>query len=244
MDVAGRSKVGTKAKRRRSQQPSRVGDQTGSRNPRVRRSLQLPPRRAIVGGALVALAALGVFVAHRSASAPVSTRYLVASRDVPAGTVLTEGDLGSVALDLPDDMDVIDADRARELVGRVTKTGLSKLELVSGGDVFAEGRFADSDSVEIALDLPGARALAGLISAGSVVDVLATDTEQGRTQVLAAGVRVSSVGESRAAAIGSSGAVRVVLSVDGTETATQVVDASLRSDLTLVLPRPVAEGDR
>ncbi len=186
---------------------------------------------------------MGVFVAHRSASAPPETRYLVASRDVAAGTVLTSRDLGSVALDLPNDMNVFEADRAGELIGRVASTNLTKLELVSAKDVYSEGRFAEIDSVEVALDLPAARALAGLVLPGSMVDVLSTDTNRGGTEVLAEGVRVSSVDESRTAAIGSSGAVRVVLSVNGSETARALVDASLRAELTLVLPRPTPGGE-
>lgn len=242
--MVDRSKTGTSglnggARRADSSRRRSRNDRTPSR-----RSVQLPPRRALIGGALVALAAMGVFAAHRSATSPVETRYVVAAREVPAGTALTRADLATVALDLPDDMNVIEGERADQMLGRVTTTSLTKLELVTESDLFAKGRFARSDSVEVALDLPGARALAGLAAPGSLVDVLATSDDEGGTVVLAKGVRVSSVDESKSRAIGSSGAIRVVLEVDGTDAARAVVDASLHADLTLVLPRPVPEGDR
>ncbi|HTO01667.1 MAG TPA: SAF domain-containing protein [Microthrixaceae bacterium] len=215
-----------------------------SRSSRRGNFLQLPPRRALIGGALVALAAMGVFVAHRSASTPPQTRFVVAARDIAAGTVIATEDLGSVALDMPDDIAAVNADDADDLIGRVASTNLSPLELVSSGDVYATGRFAEADSVEVAIDLPGARALAGIISAGSLVDVLSTHSDQGGTELLAAGVRVSSIGEARSGAIGASGSVRVVLSVEGTDTARALVDASLRADLTLILPRPGGEAKK
>ncbi|MGB3412826.1 MAG: RcpC/CpaB family pilus assembly protein [Microthrixaceae bacterium] len=243
MHVVERSRANTAEERARRRAAVRIRRNSRSDASRTLRPFQLPPRRALIGGALVALAAMGVFVAHRNASTPPETRYLVASRDVSAGTVLTSGDLGSVALDLPNDMNVVEAEGAAELIGRVASTNLNKLDLVSPTDVYSDGRFAATDSVEVALDLPAARALAGLVRPGSMVDVLSTDTNQGGTEVLAQEVRVSSVDESRTAAIGSSGAVRVVLSVNGSETARALVDASLRAELTLVLPRPTPVGE-
>lgn len=239
-----RSRTHTSGGRRSRRSSKRRPKGEGSDSSPQRRSLQMPPRRALIGGALVALATMGVFAAHRSASSPPETRFLVAAKEIAAGTIIARGDLGSIALDLPNDMDAIKAEQADELIGRVAATSLSKLELVSSNDIYTDGRFTGSNAVEVALDLPAARALAGLISAGSLVDVLSTDINQGGTAVLAAGVRVSSVNDTRSATIGSNGAVRLVLSVDGTDAARALVDASLRAELTLVLPRPVPGGDR
>src|SRR5687768_720166 len=49
----------------------------------VRRRSALPTGRAVVGGFLVALAALGIFAAYSSATAGPTTSYVVARRDLP-----------------------------------------------------------------------------------------------------------------------------------------------------------------
>jgi len=116
---------------------------------------------------------------------------------------------------------------------------MEQLDLVRPGDVLATGRFTGPDSVEVSLELPPARALHGVIHAGSRVDVLSTDPDGDSTTVLATGVRVTSTGsDTEDDGIGASGTIRVLVSVPDAAQATALVDASLRSDITLVLPRP------
>jgi Flp pilus assembly protein CpaB len=204
---------------------------------------RLPSSRAVVGGILVALAAAGVFVGHRQASQPPTTRYVVATRAVAMGDALHAEDLGTITVELPRGVTAIPSDEATGLVGRVAATPLDELDLLRPGDVLEQGRFADPSSVEVSLELPPARALQGIIRDGSVVDVLSTDPDGEGTAVLARSVRVTSVSDrSEDGGIGASGAVRVLVSVPGTDAAAQLVDAAVRTDITLVLPRPTDEG--
>jgi hypothetical protein len=167
---------------------------------------------------------------------------VIATRQVAIGQTIAASDLGTVAADLPSEVGAIAAEEADALVGRVADTSIEPLELLRHSDVLAEGRFVDADSIEVALELPPARALQGIIGAGSVVDVFSTDPDGAATTVLASGVRVVRVGDgSEDDGIGASGAVRVLVSVSGSDNATRLVDASLRSDVTLVLPRPSSE---
>src|SRR4051812_20047222 len=69
--------------------------------PMVRRR-SLPSGRAVTGGLLIALAALGAFVAARGTSAGPSHRYVVAAHDIVAGTTLEADDLRSEPVDLPE----------------------------------------------------------------------------------------------------------------------------------------------
>lgn len=228
----------------RASRSSAAAVSAGSRRVLGDRSrLRLPSGRAVVGGLLVTLAAAGIFTVHRQASRPPTTRFVVATHTVEMGEVLRADDLGTIALELPRGVAGVPAADAERLVGRVAATRLDELDLLRPGDVLAAGRFDDPQAVEVALELPPARALERVIHPGSLVDVLSTDPDGEGTTVLASGVRVTEVGNpAEGAGIGSSGAVRVLVSISGSDAAARLVDASVRSELTLVLPRPTGEG--
>src|SRR5690554_402033 len=181
-----------------NERPRAVRRRPGRRERRVVASARwrhrLPNRRSVTGAALVAVAAAGVLVAHRAAVEPPRARYVVAVAEVPAGHVLRSSDLGTVAVDLPGGIPAVEAAEARSLVGRVARVRLERHALVRPGDLLARGRFLAPGSVEAALDLPPARALRGTLSAGDVVDVLATDPDSDGTRTVARGARVTDVG--------------------------------------------------
>ena len=60
---------------------------------RLRQAVQLPTGRAIVGGLLVAVSGLGIFAAHRAATVPDSTNWLIVRRPVAAGATISVDDL-------------------------------------------------------------------------------------------------------------------------------------------------------
>jgi Flp pilus assembly protein CpaB len=221
-----------------------VEQQSSTAHGRARRiGNRLPTGRAVVGACLIVVAASGVLIAHRSASRPALDRYVVAVRSVDAGAMLQADDLGTVAIDLPSGVVAVHADDATELIGRVATHPIRADELLRPSDTFDAGRFSDPETIEVALDLPAANALQGVISAGSVVDVLRTDPDRASTQLLASGVRVSAVDGGTEDAIGADGSTRVLLAVAGPEAATALVDGARRAELTLVLPRPRSAQD-
>ncbi len=204
---------------------------------------RLPSNRAVVGGLLVAIAAAGVFVAHRSATTPPSSRYLVVTRPVEPGATLASGDLGTVALDLPDDLAVVDADDLDAVLGRTVAVRLDELDLLRPDDLYDAGRFTGADTVELAIELPAARALDGTIATGDAVDVLSTDPAGTGTSTVAERVRVTGVTSPDGSGIGADGNVVVRLGVPDRETAELVTDAAVRTDVTLALPAPGGPGD-
>ena len=139
----------------------------------VRRRSALPTGRAVVGGFLVALAALGIFAAYSSATAGPTTTYVVARRDIPIGTRLTAEDLTTLPMELPDVV-ARDAAFASEgpLVGATTVGPVRRGELVQAGDV-VEKRSGAAE-LEVSFELESSRALAGTLRPGERVDVLAT----------------------------------------------------------------------
>lgn len=144
-----------------------LGDRT------VRRRSALPTGRAVVGGFLVALAALAVFAAYSSATAGPTTSYVVARRDVPIGTRLTADDLTALPMELPDVV-ARDAAFASEgpLVGATTVGPVRRGELVQAGDVVRKR--SGAGELEVSFELESSRALAGTLRPGERVDVLAT----------------------------------------------------------------------
>lgn len=199
---------------------------------------RLPSNRAVVGGLLVTIAATGVFVAHRSAATPPTDRYVVLTRTVEPGAIVTGDDLGTVALDLPDGLGVVGAERIDEVVGRTAGVRLDELDLLRPQDLLDSGRFTGPGSVEVAIELGAARALEGTIAAGSIVDVLVTDPAGAGTSTAAAGVRVTGVEAPDGTGIGTGGTVVVRLALADAEGARAVVDAAIRAEVTLALPAP------
>jgi len=204
----------------------------------------LPGPRALTGAALIVVAAAGVLMAHRSASQPPTTRYVVAARDIPAGHALSPDDLGTLAADLPSGMPAVAATDASTLLGRVTRGAVSELDLLRPTDVVDAGRFTEPGSVEVPVQIDPARALDGAIRAGSRVDVLSTDPDAQGTTVLAREVPVVSVAGPSEDGIGGSPGLRVRLAAPDADAATAIVDAAVRSRITLVLPTPVEGVDR
>ena len=139
----------------------------------LKRRSALPTGRAVVGGFLVALAALGIFAAYSSATAGPTTTYVVARRDIPIGTRLTANDLTSLPMELPD---VVSREAAfageGPLVGATTVGPIRRGELVQAGDVVKKR--SGAGELEVSFELESSRALAGTLRPGARVDVLAT----------------------------------------------------------------------
>lgn len=209
---------------------------------RAERVRRLPTRRAVVGSVLVAASAAGVLAAHRSATVAPTERWVVAARELPAGHVLAVEDLGTVAIDLPPGIPAVPEGSAADLVGRVTRSAVAELALVRSGDVLEHGRFDRPGTVEVAVELTPARALSGTVEVGDLVDVLATarDGDVSGTRTVATAARVSAVTGASDDGIGARGTVQVRLGLPDAATATAVVDASVRAELSLVLPAPRA----
>ena len=196
----------------------------------------IPSGRATVGAALVVVAAAGVLSTHRAATAAPDERVVVATRSVPSGTVLTADDLGTVAMDLPEGMAAVTADRAEELIGTTSRHDLREMDLVRRSDVARADSDPAAGSTIVPVEVPRTRALVDSVHRGSRVEVLATDPDGTGTRVLATDVLVVGVDDSGSDdGIGVSDRVGYRLAVLDADTAAAVVDASVRSELTIVM---------
>lgn len=195
----------------------------------------LPGGRALIGSILVVASAAGVLATHRAATAPPDERFVVATRPVSAGSILSADDLGTVALALPSGMEAVPAEHADDLIGSPARHDLREMDLVRRDDVGPSDSGPEAGSTIVPVEVPRARALLDSVHAGSRVDLLSTDPDGSGTAVLAAGVLVVGVDDRGSDGIGASDRVGYRLAVPGADTASAVVDASVRSELTIVL---------
>jgi len=143
-----------------------------------------PPERAArrrlpeltIGLLLVALGALVVVLWTSSATARVPV--LAVARDVDPGTALAAGDLRTVDVAVDADVPLLRAERAPEVVGRRTRTGLAGGTLLSEGLLVDEAPVAGGSSV-VGLDLAPGQFPSPDLRTGDVVKVISAPTDRG-----------------------------------------------------------------
>jgi hypothetical protein len=206
---------------------------------RVRRRPGLPTGRAVVGGLLVALAAVGTFAAA-TGGGDGRRPVVVAARDLAPGAVVGPGDLTTARYALPDGTSAF-ADPA-SLVGAVLVGPLEAGDLVQRADVVAA--HAEAGGAEVSVSVPEARALGGAIARGERVDVVAT-TGTGAdacTARVATGALVVRV-EGGADALGAVDAVVLHLAVPSAADALALAHAAQAGELTVVRTTGSPTGD-
>ena len=173
----------------------RDGGPGGARPLRRRRAL--PGGRAVVGGFLVAAAAVGIFAGYTNATAGPDGRYLVARRDLPLGHHVIAGDLEAVAMDLPAALGSRSYRSASQLDGAVVIGPVGKGELLQSSDVLTGS--AGPGERQISFPVESARAVDGQLRRGELVDVVATygTGAAAYTVVVVAGARVADRTESQ-----------------------------------------------
>ncbi len=205
-----------------------AADTEHARQIRPRRGL--PGGRALVGGLLVAVAAVGTFAAVSGAGRGPDTSYVVAARDVEPGSVLTSDDLELVPIDLPDSVRGGAFTRPGEVVGAVVVGPLAE------GDLVQAGGLAPGDPVPtFSLALPEADANGGDLGPGDVVQVFATYGSDGSSPTILLSAEADVVGTSSADdTVASSGEITVKLAVPSAEERSAIINAKVTGQISLV----------
>ncbi len=198
--------------------PASTG-RNGARAPKpreVRRRRSLPGSRAVVGGFLVAAAAVGTFGAYAAANGGPSGSYVVLTRDVSPGERLSAGDLALVAAELPPQQRETVLDDLAVATGAVAVSPLQEGQLLATSDVVKLAGVVGRGQLSIPVE--PARANNGQLTPGELLDVIATSTSAGSTLTTtiardAVVVRVFSGDQS----LGSTSSVVVTLSLAGEE---------------------------
>lgn len=217
--------------------PTTARPTTGARPPaRARPRTSLPSGRAVVGGLLVTVAALGTFVAATGGDSGPSGRYVVAARPVDPGERLDPGDLTVVAGELPADVAGTTFATPDALHGAVVLSPLVAGSLVQQADVRRDPAETDDPSPEISLRLPRAQAVDGEIVRGEWVDVLATygSGADAATHVIARDALVIGIGQEDRAGLGDDGGITLTLRLADDATVLRTIHAKDVATVTLV----------
>lgn len=193
----------------------------------------LPGARAITGGVLVAIAAIGVYVATSGAAGDHRQPVVVASHDIAPGTQLTAADFQIVRMQISPAGSSHIAHNPSRFAGATTLGPIKAGELIQSGAV----EFNPSSGAvkpEISISLPIARALGGDLRPGDIVDVDVTDKTAGSTtRTAVAGATVIRSGQS-SSGLGNDGTITVTFAVSSREDATALAEANDNGQVTLV----------
>jgi Flp pilus assembly protein CpaB len=195
--------------------------------------------RAVGGGLLVTLALLGVSQAYARADEPPTTRYLVAARTLPPGSVLDAGALDAVPADLPSAL----AGRAftdpRAVDGAVTLAPLQAGDLVLASHVRPADGAAPDGGADLSFAITADRAVAGRLQPGERVDLVASYDGVDRPARLAArDALVVAVAASSDSLLDDGTGLVLTVRVSGTAPALEVVQAVDHGQLTVVRSAP------
>jgi len=136
----------------------------------LRRRRALPGSRAVVGGLLVAAAAIGLFAAYTRASSGPATSYVVVRHQMAAGARLSAGDLTVAPMDLPPELASGVFTSVDEVAGSTLIAPLGAGELVQPSALVA----ARTGGPGRVVSFPFEAARLGGLKQGERVDVVAT----------------------------------------------------------------------
>jgi hypothetical protein len=196
----------------------------------IERRRTLPGSRAVVGALLMAVAAVGVFVAYTDATQPPGDHVVVAARDLRVGDRIELDDLRSVAVELPGDVASSTFADPAVLVGRVVLGPVAADELVQSSSV-TDDLGADAGH-EVALTLPRGQIAVGRLKQGERVDVFVTAEE--RTTSVVRGTQVVQISEHGGGSLTSARELTLVVAVPDGDAVAALVHALRTGDVTVV----------
>lgn len=201
----------------------------GAPGRRVERRLGLPSGRAVIGGLLMAIAAVGTFLAYVGATTDDPVEVLIAARDLRPGHTITAEDVDLVPVELPGSV--------RGLFGSIdAAVGRRVVAAVDSGEFLQASATTQvvkgAESLEIAIALPGNRAVGGL-SPGERVDVFST-WNGSVTELIAVDARVLEVSAAGAALLSGSEHIVVRLALHDFAQVEALVHAQAAGDITMI----------
>jgi Flp pilus assembly protein CpaB len=196
----------------------------------------LPAGRVVVGGFLVAVAAVVVFAAALSPSSSRGQPWLVATRSLRPGTILAPGDLATATMRLPHGTAGLAFSQISALEGRALAVPVSPGELVQSPMLVPADQTPALRPVSVAVNPVS---LANL-TPGELVDVLATQgSGSGATvTIVARGATLIDVVTSGSELLAPGGSGQVTLGVESLAEAEAVLQASQAGTVSLVAAEP------
>jgi Flp pilus assembly protein CpaB len=195
----------------------------------IRRSPGVPTGRALLGGLLVALSFLGMFLAWQQASARPGRPYAVASRPLRPGESVGADDVRFEAMRLPAGVAATAFPDAAALEGRVAVAPVRQGELLQAGAL--SDQVESPPFAELSLRLDRALAVDGHLGPGDLVDVYGSG--DGGTDLVAGGVRIVAVSDG-GGSFSADDQVTVTLALARADQQIAVIQADRSGTVTLV----------
>lgn len=189
----------------------------------------LPGGRAVLGGLLMAVAAVGVLLAYRGSGDTAGQTVVVAAHELRPGQRLASRDVRLVAADLPSASRAMAFPSVDAVIGRVVLGPVAEGELLQRGGLTADDGAAAN---EIAVTLPRANVAVGRLKPGERVDVYVTRDE--RTTSVVRGVMVVQIVADADRPVTSERDVEIVVAVDSGEAVAALVHAMRTGEVTIV----------
>lgn len=189
--------------------------------------------RAIAGGILVGLAAIGTFfLATGLRQQPLDT-LVVASHDLPVGHQIVANDVRVITVPKSSALQQHGFGATKSVIGTSLLGPLQTGEVVQRGTALAKR--GPTDTVEVSFSIPSARALDGTLLSGETVDVLATSKSaaEPRATIAATNAKVLRA-QASGGGIGRSSDVVVTLALPNRNDASTLTTAIDSGQLTLV----------
>lgn len=183
----------------------------------------------MLGGLLMAVAAVGVFLAYQGSDDRPRDTVVVAARDLRPGQRVEAADLQLAAVALPADTRDAAFSQLESVVGRVLLGPVAAGEMLQRGSLTADRGAA---AHEIALTLPRAQIAVGRLKQGERVDVYVTYDE--RTLSIVRGVEVVEIDAGADRSVTSDREVEVVVAVDSPASVAALVHALRTGQVTVV----------
>jgi len=196
----------------------------------IDRRRSLPGGRAVVGGLLMAVAAIGVFLAYTDATERPTAPVVVAGQGIRVGQAIEPGDVRTVEAVLPAGLAGHTFASAEDVVGRIALGPISDGELVQAGMVTDES--APGAFHEVAISLPRGQVAVGRLKQGERVDVFVTYDDVTRSVVT--GAEVVQIGASGDRSFTSDREIELVVAVPSGDGVAAIVHALRTGDVTVV----------
>ena len=196
----------------------------------IERHRGLPGGRAVVGGVLMAVAAMGVFVAYDRAGQRPTHPVVVAAHAIRMGAVLEPGDLQTIEADLPTAI-------TRHTFAQVDQVhGKIALGAIGEGEIVQAGAITDDASApglhEVAINLPRAQVAVGRLKQGERVDVFVSNED--RTTSVVRGAAVVEIDAGGGSTLTSDREITLVVAVPSAAAVAALVHALRTGDVTVV----------
>lgn len=199
----------------------------------IRRRTGLPGSRSVVGGLLVAVAALLTWWAASSPSDGPSRRFVVAARPIGTGERITAAHLSDTAVDLGPDLSRSAFTSPESVIGSIAVGPIAEGELIQAGSVSHDE--SPAPERELTFPVTSTWAAGGDLRAGDRIDVYATygDGSGSQTHRVLTDVEVRRIRTIETNRIGESGQQTITVGLVHDVPVSEVVNAVQSAGLTV-----------